>query len=106
MIFKDRNFDDRHDGGDIDGDGIVDPVDYWNGVFGDYWDYSPYDFDYDGIPDYVDLDSDNDSIPDAIEGADDEDFDFFPNNVKTNNLIIDNGNSLLSLLYTYIVFRS
>lgn len=83
--FKDRNFDDRHDGGDIDGDGIVDPVDYWNGVFGDYWDYSPYDFDYDGIPDYVDLDSDNDSIPDAIEGADDEDFDFFPNNIDEDS---------------------
>ncbi|MGB1094253.1 MAG: gliding motility-associated C-terminal domain-containing protein [Bacteroidia bacterium] len=77
--FIDDNNDGRQDGPDTDGDGIVDYFDGYNGVYGDYYDYKPFDFDYDGKPDFQDFDSDDDGILDKIEGTEDFDFDFYPN---------------------------
>ncbi|MBK9072355.1 MAG: hypothetical protein IPL79_15345 [Myxococcales bacterium] len=65
--------DDQCDGGDVDNDGVVDPIDGFDGhgiavpEAGDN--------DGDGIPDDIDLDDDNDGIPDADEGDGDVDTD-------------------------------
>ncbi len=61
--------DDVCDGGDSDGDGIVDPQDP-SDSFG-----TALDTDMDGISDTDDLDDDNDGILDADEGTDDTDGD-------------------------------
>ncbi len=79
LYYIDENNDGRNDGFDTDKDGIKDIADGYNGVFGDYYDGPPYDFDFDGKRNYVDLDSDSDGITDETETSNDEDFDFYPN---------------------------
>lgn len=83
--YIDDNNDGRQDGPDTDGDGIVDFFDGYNGVYGDYYDYPPWDFDYDGKPDFQDKDSDDDGIPDIVEGPEDFDFDFYPNYIDEDS---------------------
>lgn len=79
FYYLDENNDGRNDGFDMDKDGIKDMADGYNGVYGDYYDGPPFDFDFDGKRNYVDLDSDSDGILDEVETANDEDFDFYPN---------------------------
>ena len=85
LEYFDENNDGRNDGLDTDKDGIKDIADGYNGVYGDYYDGPPFDFDFDGKPNYVDLDSDDDGISDEIETDGDEDFDFFPNYVDDDS---------------------
>jgi hypothetical protein len=51
---------------DTDKDGLADVYDVLNGNGGNG--ITPYDHDYDGIPDYIDVDADNDGAPDRNEG--------------------------------------
>lgn len=83
--FEDNNNDGRNDGIDTDGDGIMDVADAFNGVYGDFYELPPYDFDFDGKPNYVDTDSDEDGILDIIETDADADFDFYPNYVDDDS---------------------
>ncbi len=83
--YIDENDDGRNDGIDTDKDGIMDIADGYNGVYGDFYDLPPFDFDFDGLRNYVDLDSDSDNIPDEIETDGDEDFDFYPNYVDDDS---------------------
>ena len=50
---------------DTDGDGLIDAYDFFNGIGGNG--ITPFDFDFDGLPDYRDLDTDNDGSPDRNE---------------------------------------
>ncbi|MBL0213438.1 MAG: OmpA family protein [Myxococcales bacterium] len=59
----------RCDGPDTDGDGVVDQADGFAG-FG-----TKADLDSDGVSDSIDLDDDNDGIPDSVEGGVDTDGD-------------------------------
>ena len=79
LEYVDANNDGRNDGIDTDKDGIKDIADGFNGVYGDFYDLPPADFDVDGKPNYVDIDSDSDGILDAIETDEDADFDLSPN---------------------------
>jgi gliding motility-associated-like protein len=79
LEYVDANNDGRNDGIDTDKDGIKDIADGFNGVYGDFYDLPPADYDVDGKPNYVDIDSDSDGILDAIETDEDSDFDLSPN---------------------------
>ncbi len=74
----DLNSDGRVDGGDSDGDGIIDQADGFVG-FGDQNDKTPLDTDSDNIGDWRDTDSDGDGISDKIETFADADNDGKPN---------------------------
>ena len=57
-------------GGDDDGDGLVDAVDGMDGIGSDNNSQTaPQDSDDDGVSDFVDIDSDNDGIADIVEAG-------------------------------------
>lgn len=53
---------------DADGDGLADVYDFSQNAYGGFG-ITPYDHDYDGIPDYMDSDTDNDGAPDINEAS-------------------------------------
>ncbi|MBK7759643.1 MAG: OmpA family protein [Deltaproteobacteria bacterium] len=70
-------FDDAPDGGDSDGDGILDEEEWSRRGLRD--------FDGDGYVNFCDEDSDDDGVTDEIEGDEDSDGDGFPDYIDTDS---------------------